>query len=277
MEPPRPAPAFMCVHCQTHFSYLDGPELPAGLVATATGTCTRCYDLATNDALPPPPGQHYLCYPIAAGTMFLFPAWLCPIGDYRYGPNHWLMDTNACLAYFTLLFPVAILWLSAQKVGRWGIGLIFLLIIAYPFFANHQLGPTALLMDPRFRTSTPSGGAICLWIGAGALWFGLSAMFQYPERFEPRKVTYRRTAKGFTLSLVVAAALLYAGGLIVGFVSDGEFGLRQQIEAGIWRAGLLGLPLAYFFWSIGSTFQDASREIAEQDEARRKDNHPPEA
>ena len=90
-------------------------------------------------------------------------------------------------------------------------------------------------------------------------------------------MTYRRTAKGFTLSLVVAAALLYAGGLIAGFVSDGEFGLRQQIEAGIWRAGLLGVPLAYFFWSIGSTFQDASREIAEQDEARRKDNHPPEA
>ena len=255
METPRLAPAFMCVHCQTHFSYLDGPELPAGVVAAATGTCTRCYDLATNDALPPPPGQHYLCPPIAFGCLLLLPTWLCPIGDYRHEPDHWLVDANARLAYFTLIFPFAILWMSNQKFGRWGIGLIFLLIIGYPFLANHQLGPTALLMDPRFRTSTPSAGAISLWIGAGALWFGLSAMFQYPERFEPRKVTYRRTARGFVVAMMLAATVLYVGGLIAGLVRDGDFGLSQQLEAGIWRAGLLTFPLGYVLWTVSSALR----------------------
>lgn len=255
MEPPRPAPAFMCVHCQTHFSYLDGPELPAGVVAAATGTCTRCYDLATNDALPPPSGQHYLCPPIAFGCLLLLPVWLCPIGDYRHGPDHWLMDTNARLAYFTLLFPVAIIWLSSQKFGRGGIGFIFLLILGYPFFANHQLGPTAILMDPRFRTSTPSGGAICLWVSALALLYGLEAMFAHPDRFEPMKVTYRRTAKGFLAALAVAAALLYGGSLLAGFWRDGEFGLRQQLEAGLWRTSLLTVPLGYFLWTVSSSWR----------------------
>ena len=245
----------MCVHCQTHFSYLDGPELPAGIVAAATGTCTRCYDLAANDALPPPHGQDYLPPPIASGCLLLLPVWLCPIGDYRHGPDHWLMDTNARLAYFTLLFPFAIIWLSNQKFGRAGIGFIFLLIIGYPFFANHQLGPTALLMDPRFRTSTPSGGAICLWGSAVIMSYGISAMFQYPERFEPRKVTYPRTARGFVLALMLAAALLYFGGLIAGFACDGEFGLRQQLGAGLWRAGLLTFPLGYVLWTVSSSWR----------------------
>ena len=255
MENPRPLPAFMCVHCRTHFSHLDGPELPAGVTAAATGTCTRCYDLAANDALPPPPGQHYLFPPIAAGSLLLLPVWLCPIGDYRHGPDHWLMDANARLAYFTLLFPFAIIWLSNQKFGRIGIGFIFLLIIGYPFLANHLLGPTAELMDPRFRTSTPSGGAICLWASAVIMSYGINAMFQYPERFEPREVTYRRTAKGFLLSIIAAAALIYAGGLIAGYLRDGEFGLRQQVEAGLWRTGLLTVPLGYFFWAVSSSWR----------------------
>jgi hypothetical protein len=165
------------------------------------------------------------------------------------------MDTNARLAYFTLLFPFAIIWLSNQKFGRIGIGLIFLLIIGYPFLAHHLLGPTAVLMDPRFRTSTPSGGAICLWGSAVIMSYGISAMFQYPERFEPREVTYRRTARGFILALAIAAALVYAGGLIAGFVRDGEFGLRQQLEAGLWRTGLLAIPLGYVLWTVSSSWR----------------------
>lgn len=255
MESPRPLPAFMCVHCRTHFSRQDGPALPAGEVAATTGTCTRCYDLAANDALPPPYGQNYLCPPIAFGCLLLFPAWLCPIGDYRQWPDHWLMDTNARLSYSTLLFPFAILWLSNQKFGRVGIGFIFLLIIGYPFFAQYQLGPSAMLMDPRFRTSTPSGGAVCLWVSALMIFYGVSSMFQYPERFAPRQVTYPRNARGFGLSLLAAAALIYGSGLIAGFMQAGEFGLRQQLEAGLWRTGLLMIPLGYVLWTVSSSWR----------------------
>ena len=193
--------------------------------------------------------------PIAFGCLLLFPAWLCPIGDYRQWPDHWLMDTNACLSYSTLLFPFAILWLSNQKFGRVGIGFIFLLIIGYPFFAKFLLGPTALLMDPRFRTSTPSGGAICLWASALMMSYGISDTFRYPERFEPREVTYRRTARGFVVAMMLAATVLYVGGLIAGLVRDGEFGLRQQLEAGIWRAGLLTFPLGYVLWTVSSALR----------------------
>lgn len=165
------------------------------------------------------------------------------------------MDTNAYLAYFTLLFPFSIIWLSNQKFGRVGIGFIFLLIIGYPFFAHHQLGPTALLMDPRFQTSTPSGGAICLWGSALITSYGISAMFQYPERFEPRKVTYLRAARGFVLALMLAAALIYGGGLIARFMYDGEFGIRQQLVAGLWRTSLLTVPLGYVLWTVSSSWR----------------------
>jgi hypothetical protein len=80
-------------------------------------------------------------------------------------------------------------------------------------------------------------------------------MFQYPERFEPRKVTYRRTARGFVLAMMLAATLLYVGGLIAGFVHDGELGLRQQLEAGVWRTGLLTVPLGYFLWTVSSRWR----------------------
>ena len=255
METPRPLPAFECVHCRKHFGHVDGAELPAGVTAASPGTCVACRDQAEYVATQGAGPQPYLCPPVASGTLLLLPVWLCPIGDYRHGPDHWLMDTNARLAYFTLLFPVAIIWLSSQKFGRGGIGFIFLLILGYPFFANHQLGTTAILMDPRFRTSTPSGGAIFLWVSALALLYGLEAMFAHPDRFEPMKVTYRRTAKGFLAALTVAAALLYGGSLLAGFWRDGEFGLRQQLEAGLWRTGLLTVPLGYFLWTVSSSWR----------------------
>jgi len=255
MDSPCPLPAFECMHCRKHFSHVDGPELPAGVIAMAQGTCVACREQAERAASQAAGPQPFLCYPVASGMLALLPVWLCPIGDYRRMPDHWLVDINARLGYFTLLFPVAIAWFSTLKFGRWGIGLVFLLIAVYPFFANHQLGPDALLIDPRFRTSTPSGGAICLWLSALALLYGLEAMLEHPERFEPAKVTYRRTAKGFLAALAVAATLLYGGSLLAGFWREGEYGLRQQLEPGLWRTGLLTVPLGYFFWAVSSSWR----------------------
>lgn len=255
MESPRPLPAFECLHCRKHFSHVDGPELPPGVIAASPGTCAACREQTEQAASQWTGPQTYLCYPVVVGMLLLLPVWLCPIGDYRSMPDHLYVDTNARLGYLTLLFPVAIVWFGTRKLGQWGIGLILLLVAIYPFFANLQLGPDALLMDPRFRSKDPSAGATLLWFAALSIGYGLFTMMEFPARFQPAKVKYRRTAKGFLTALVVASAMIYGGGLLAGFWRDGEYGFRQQLEAGLWRTGLLSVPLGYFFWTVSSSWR----------------------
>jgi hypothetical protein len=243
----------------------------------AFAVCDDCKVLVEENRLPPPFGQSYLCYPVGAAMIPLFFVFLLPIGDYRGWPDHWNVDLNAKIAYLAMLFPAGIVWACVRRHGQYVLALIFFLQLAYPLIANTWMGQGAELLDPRYRSKDPSPGAICVWISAFGLGAGLWHMFLYPERFEPQPVKYRRTFAGFCKSLLLALTLLYLGGLAYGYWRSDEWGLRLQAEVGLWRAGLLGVPLAYFFWSIGSTFQGASHEIAEQEEERRQDNHPPEA
>jgi hypothetical protein len=214
---------------------------------------------------------------VAAALIPLFFVFLLPIGDYRGWPDHWNVDLSARLSYLGMLLPVGLIWSTARRGGQYGLLLIFALLIAYPFMANSWLGPGAKLINPRFRMEDLAIGAGALWLAALGVGAGLKDIFLHPERFEPEPVKYRRSFVGFCKSLLLALTLLYLGGLAYGYWRSEEWGLRLQAEVGLWRAGLLGVPLAYFFWSIGSTFQGVSREIAEQDEARRPDNRPPEA
>ena len=266
----------VCIHCHRKFVDETTPQAPEAKFC-AFAVCAECKVLAAEDRLPPPFGQTYLCYPVAATMIPLVFVFLLPIGDYQGWPDHWNVDLNAKIAYLALLFPVAIVWSGVRRHGQFGLALIFCLELAYPLIANSWLGPGAELFNPRNRSGDPSLGAICLWISTLGLGAALWNMLLYPERFGPHPIEYRRTFAGFCKSLLLALTLLYLGGLAYGYWQSDEWGLRLQAEVGLWRAGLLGVPLGYFFWSIGSTFQDASREIAEQDEARGQDNRPPEA
>lgn len=266
----------VCVHC--HRKFVDETtSLAPGSKLCAFAVCAECKVLAEEDRLPPPFGQTYLCYPVGAAMIPLVFAFLLPIGDYRGWPDHWNVDLNARLSYLAMLLPVGLIWSTARRGGQYVLLLVFALLIAYPFMANSWLGPEARLINPRFRTEDPAIGAGALWLAALGVGAGLKDMFLYPERFGPHPLEYRRSFAGFCKSLLLALTLLYLGGLAYGYWRSGEWGLRLQAEVGLWRTGLLGLPLAYFFWSLGSAFQDTSREIAEQDEIRRQGNRPPKA
>lgn len=266
-----------CIHCRRLFpdKSNDGPERENH--ALAFGVCAECKVLAAEDRLPPPFGQTYLCYPVGAAMIPLFVMFLLPIGDCRHDPDHWTVDAYAKIAYLAMLFPVGIVWASSRRHGHVWLALIFCLELAYPFLAWAWLGQEAKLFDPRYRSVEPSTGACFLWFSALGLGAGLKDMLFHPERFEPQPIKYRRTFAGFCISLLLTLALLYLGSLVFGYWRMGEWGLHEQKVAGLWRAGLLGVPLAYFFWALVSCLRDVSREIAEQDEIRRQGSRPPEA
>lgn len=49
--------------------------------------------------------------------------------------------------------------------------------------------------------------------------------------------------------------MIYGGGLLAGYWRDGECGFRQQLEAGLWRTGLLSVPLGYFLWTVSASWR----------------------
>jgi hypothetical protein len=263
---------YVCVYCYKKFVDEQNTSL-LGSASTALGACDECRTKVAEGRLPPPFGQGYLCFPVLAAMCLVAFIFLLPIGDYRGHPDHWNMDLNAKISYLALLFPVGIAWSGVRRYGQYGLALIFCLMLAYPLLAKSCLGAGAELIDPRYHSRNPSTGAICLWISALSLGVGVWDIFTLPGKFGPQPVRYARTGSGFVKALLASLVFIYVGGLAAGYWRSGEWGLREQVHVGLWRTGLLGLPLAYLLWTAGSGIRSMMNEIAEQERSRK--NLPP--
>jgi hypothetical protein len=186
----------------------------------------------------------------AAAAWIMYFSCTMTIGDVRGSPDHWSVDAHAKVAYAAMIFPPAILWSCAQKSGKWLLLIIGLLLAGYPFLANHLLGYGAHLFENTRRGISPASGAFFVWLAAGAVLVAVWHIFEGEERYEPNKIRYERTAGGFIKAYLIAAALIYLAGLAIGYWKQGDYGLSLQVTAGMWRAPLLAVPVAYFFWTV---------------------------
>lgn len=250
-----------CAYCQRVFADKDGRYdkfLPNQLVLLQCDECLRLDEAGKLNSLGKL--QYESPFTVAAAWIMYFSCTMT-IGDVRGSPDHWSVDTYAKLAYAAMIFPPAILWSCAQKSGKWLLLVIGLLLAGYPFLANHLLGYGAHLFENTRSGISTASGASFVWLAAGAVLVAVWHIFEEEERYEPNKIRYDRTAGGFIKAYLIAAALIYFVGLAIGYWKQGDYGLSLQVNAGMWRAPLLAVPLAYFFWTVsGMARMDASKE-----------------
>ncbi len=252
---------YVCSCCEAPFSDHAGRYdslVPGHLILHM---CEECRRLGAEGRLNDPAKLQYESLFTAAAAWIMYFSCTMTIGDVHESPDHWSVDTHAKLAYAAMIFPPAILWSCAQKSGKWLLLVIGLLLAGYPFLANHLLGYGAHLFENTRRGISPASGAFFVWLAAGAVLVAVWHIFEEEERYEPNKIRYDRTAGGFIKAYLIAAALIYFVGLAIGYWKQGDYGLSLQVNAGMWRAPLLAVPLAYFFWTVsGMARMDASKE-----------------
>ena len=252
---------YICPCCEAPFSDHAGRHdslVPGHLVLHM---CEECRRLGAEGRLNNPAKLQYESPFTAAAAWIMYFSCTMTIGDVRGSPDHWSVDTHAKLAYAAMIFPPAILWSCAQKSGKWLLLVIGLLLAGYPFLANHLLGYGAHLFENTRSGISTASGAFFVWLAAGAVLGAVWHIFEEEERYEPNKIRYDRTAGGFIKAYLIAAALIYFVGLAIGYWKQGDYGLSLQVNAGMWRAPLLAVPLAYFFWTVsGMARMDASKE-----------------
>jgi hypothetical protein len=214
--------------------------------------CDECRRLGAEGRLNDPAKLQYESPFTVLAAWIMYFSFTMMIGDVRGSLDHWQVNEHARIAYVAMLFPAAILWSCAQKNGAHLLLLIGLSLVVYPFIANNLLGDSARLFEQTRKGLSPATGALFVWLAAGSLLIGVWHIFNNEERYEPSRIKYERTAGGFIKAYLISAALIYLGGLVIGYWKQGDYGLSLQVNAGMWRAPFLAVPVAYFFWTITS-------------------------
>ncbi len=239
-----------CAYCAKAFVDHDGKASNLATNQIAIAQCEDCRRLSDAGKLNSLKSLQYLSPFAAASAWILYFSFLMPIGDCRSSPDHWLVDDHAKIAYTAMLFPPAILWSCAQRYGPQLLLLIGLMLAVYPFGANQFLGDGAQLFAQTRKGFSPATGASFVWLAAASLLVGVWHIFEKGDLYEPNPIKYARSAVGFIKAYVMSFGLIYLAGLGVGFWQHGDHGLTVQLTAGLWRAALLSVPLAYFFWTV---------------------------
>ena len=250
-----------CAYCQRVFADKEGRYdnlLPNQLVLHQCDECRRLDEAGKLNSL----GKQQFESPFtAAAALIMYFSFMMTIGDYRGSLDHWHVNDHAKIAYAAMLFPAAILWSCAQKYGAQLLLLLGLSLAVYPFIANNLLGDGAHLFEQTRKGISPAAGALFVWLASGSLLIGVWHIFDNEDRYEPNRINYDRTAAGFIKAYLLSVSLIYLAGLGVGYWQEGDYGLSIQLKAGKWRAPLLAVPLAYFFWTVsGMARMDASKE-----------------
>lgn len=241
-----------CAYCQKVFSDHAGRYdnlVPGQLLLRQ---CDECHRLDAEGKLNSLGKLQYESPFTAGAALIMYFSFAMVIGDVRGSLDHWYVNDHAKIAYVAMLFPAAILWSCTQKYGAQFLLLIGLSLAVYPFIANNLLGDGALLFEQTRKGLSPATGACFIWLSAGSLLIGVWHIFNNEERYEPNRIKYERTAGGFIKAYLISAALIYLGGLVIGYWKQADYGLSLQVNAGMWRAPFLAVPVAYFFWTITS-------------------------
>ena len=254
-----------CAYCQAVFADHAGRYdnlVPGQLVLRQ---CDECHRLDAEGKLNDPGKLQYESPFTVGAAWIMYFSFSMTIGDHRGSLDHWHVNDHAKIAYAAMLFPAAILWSCAQKQGAQLLLLIGLSLAVYPFIANNLLGDSALLLEQTRKGISPASGALFVWLASASLLVGVWHIFDNEDRYEPNRIKYDRTAAGFIKAYLFSVSLIYLAGLAVGYWQDGYYGLSIQLKAGQWRAPLLAVPLAYFFWTVsGMARMDTSKASAKK-------------